>query len=389
MNQSITRPPSSRPIKPVAVIASVAMMAVLVPLALMSAASATPECWNTWGSLDKSSSGAGPDIGEVTGVRVGSHDCWDRVVVDLNADAPGFRVGYRDEVSAPGSGEAVAVDGGARLELIVEAPGYDDNGNAPIAQSELDGLRFTGRSTLRDVTLAGSFEGRTTFGIGVRARLPYRVFTLDGPGEGSRLVIDIAHRWPPEPDGNGPGFAREGATINVVGVSAGDRLNVRSSPGVGNPIAGRLSPTEAATLTGAEAMVGRHLWYELTMPSGVGGWSSARYLAYAGRTDDATAEYLAGRDPSVVGVDATMKRLGRKVAEFHASTEPASRIVMTVAPSSGDLSEVTYDVIGIGDDSVLGFRLHVFANKVDGSYRLKSIERTLLCDRGVDGGICV
>jgi hypothetical protein len=32
-------------------------------------------------------------------------------------------------------------------------------------------------------------------GLGVRARLPFRVFKLDGPGEGSRLVIDVAHQW--------------------------------------------------------------------------------------------------------------------------------------------------------------------------------------------------
>jgi hypothetical protein len=29
----------------------------------------------------------------------------------------------------------------------------------------------------------------------VRARLPFRVFSLAGPGAGSRLVIDVAHRW--------------------------------------------------------------------------------------------------------------------------------------------------------------------------------------------------
>jgi hypothetical protein len=29
----------------------------------------------------------------------------------------------------------------------------------------------------------------------VRARLPFRVLTLDGPGAGTRLVIDVAHRW--------------------------------------------------------------------------------------------------------------------------------------------------------------------------------------------------
>ena len=32
-------------------------------------------------------------------------------------------------------------------------------------------------------------------GLGVRARLPMRAFVLDGPGDGTRLVIDVAHRW--------------------------------------------------------------------------------------------------------------------------------------------------------------------------------------------------
>ena len=42
---------------------------------------------------------------------------------------------------------------------------------------------------------AGSFEGYTSIGLGVRARLPFRVFMLDGPGTSSRLVVDVAHRW--------------------------------------------------------------------------------------------------------------------------------------------------------------------------------------------------
>jgi hypothetical protein len=45
------------------------------------------------------------------------------------------------------------------------------------------------------VAWAGSFEGQTTLGFGVRARLPYRVLTLAGQGQGTRLVIDIAPRW--------------------------------------------------------------------------------------------------------------------------------------------------------------------------------------------------
>ena len=38
-------------------------------------------------------------------------------------------------------------------------------------------------------------ESQATIGLGVRARLPFRVFTLTGPGSGSRLVVDVAHRW--------------------------------------------------------------------------------------------------------------------------------------------------------------------------------------------------
>jgi hypothetical protein len=38
-------------------------------------------------------------------------------------------------------------------------------------------------------------RARLTLGLGVRGRLPFRVFTLDGPGAGSRIVIDVAHRW--------------------------------------------------------------------------------------------------------------------------------------------------------------------------------------------------
>ena len=53
----------------------------------------------------------------------------------------------------------------------------------------------SGYRTLRDVVYGGSFEGYTAFGVGVRARPPFRVFTLAGPGNHSRIVIDVAHHW--------------------------------------------------------------------------------------------------------------------------------------------------------------------------------------------------
>jgi hypothetical protein len=58
-----------------------------------------------------------------------------------------------------------------------------------------DQLDAGGYRTFEDLVWAGSFEGQSTFGLGVRARLPFRVLTLEGPGAGSRLVVDVAHRW--------------------------------------------------------------------------------------------------------------------------------------------------------------------------------------------------
>jgi hypothetical protein len=56
----------------------------------------------------------------------------------------------------------------------------------------------TGYRTFRQVAWAGSSEGISSIGLGVRARLPFRVFTLAGiPGSatGTRLVIDVANSW--------------------------------------------------------------------------------------------------------------------------------------------------------------------------------------------------
>jgi len=45
---------------------------------------------------------------------------------------------------------------------------------------------------LRQVAYAGSFEGQTTTAIGVRARLPFRVFATGDRGY-RHIVVDIAH----------------------------------------------------------------------------------------------------------------------------------------------------------------------------------------------------
>jgi hypothetical protein len=92
-------------------------------------------------------------MGEVLGVRTGRHECYDRLVIDRAPDA--------QFTAQPG-------------QEIANVAGY---------------------STFREVAYGGSFEGYTTIGLGVRARLPMRAFTLPGPGNGDRFVVDVAHHW--------------------------------------------------------------------------------------------------------------------------------------------------------------------------------------------------
>lgn len=153
-----------------------------------------PYCGLVWGSLPET---ADPfSAGTVTDVRSGRHECFDRLVVDVDGDPAGYRVGYVDEVAAEGSGRPVPLRGGSFLRVSVKAPAYDEQGRSTYTPADPDELvDVDGYDTFRQAAWAGSFEGRTTIGLGVRARLPVRAFVLDGPGGGSRVVVDVAHRW--------------------------------------------------------------------------------------------------------------------------------------------------------------------------------------------------
>ncbi|MBA3339795.1 MAG: hypothetical protein H0T54_08670 [Geodermatophilaceae bacterium] len=177
-------------LKWIAVAATVAAVALVAP----SAAQAAPYCGITWGSLDKSAGTLSPD--PLIDVRAGRHTCYDRLVMDFAGSPAGYTVRYVSSVPEQATGNPIPLRGGAFLEIALQVPAYDANGNAtynPANPNEL--VNVSGYSTFGQVSFGGSFEGYTTIGLGVRARLPFRVFTLAGPGTGSRLVIDVAHRW--------------------------------------------------------------------------------------------------------------------------------------------------------------------------------------------------
>ena len=149
-----------------------------------------------WSSLPKS--GGSPRTAPLIAARTSRHGCYDQVVFEFNGRASGYRVQYGDPVTqAVGTKMAPYMAGGALLTVVLLDP--DNNiqtGAITYAHRSGDHVANVLRyRTLRDVMYGGSFEGYTTFGVGVRAKLPFRVFVLEGPGTHSRIVLDIANHW--------------------------------------------------------------------------------------------------------------------------------------------------------------------------------------------------
>jgi hypothetical protein len=167
--------------------------ASVVPVAASSASAApAPYCGITWGSQLKTATTT-TALPELTNIRAGRHNCYDRLVFDVRGgNVTGYSVQYVTVMARPGEGQVVVpLRGGAKLSVTAHVPAYDDVGQStyrPANRAEL--VNVTGYRTFRQVAWAGSFEGESTVGLGTRARLPFRVFTLPG-----HLVVDVAHAW--------------------------------------------------------------------------------------------------------------------------------------------------------------------------------------------------
>jgi hypothetical protein len=185
-------------------------------------------------------------------------------------------------------------------------------------------------------------------------------------------------------------FPYEDAELAVVGVEADDVLNVRAAPGVSYEIVAELDPlADGIRATGHNrSLDDDSIWAEIEV-DGTTGWANTAFLAQLGDTDDITSRvYPNTADRPVAD---TMVQLGEEVARDVAGADASSvDIVVVDGPSVGDLGEITVDITGYRDDSVLGDRLRIFAVEEGGeSFRLRTIEATTLCRRGVSDGLCV
>ncbi|MFI9589471.1 hypothetical protein [Nonomuraea sp. NPDC052265] len=130
----------------------------------------------------------GLDPAVVTGVRYATHDGYDRVVIDLKGDIPGYKVKWVDEFLEDGSGEPMGVHAGAYLQLtLFPANAHDDDGRptwkgGPVYPAHL--------KNVSDVVRTGDFEGRVGIGLALARKAGFRVKEQSAP---SRLVLDVAH----------------------------------------------------------------------------------------------------------------------------------------------------------------------------------------------------
>ncbi|HEY2765348.1 MAG TPA: hypothetical protein VGJ13_15260 [Pseudonocardiaceae bacterium] len=156
----------------------------------------------TWGTGTRQS--ALTSTAALYQARIGRHDCFDRVVFDVNGPgAVGYRVGYVPVVGEEGSGRDIPVPGGAALEVVVNAPAQgtsqDTSGHQPGVVFAPSGQYLYGPAglaswgALRAVRSAGSFEGQSSFAVGVRDKLPFTVTTSVDGNQIAHVIVDIAH----------------------------------------------------------------------------------------------------------------------------------------------------------------------------------------------------
>ena len=124
---------------------------------------------------------------QLTGISVGRHPTFDRIVFRFSGGRPSARVRYVTRVVQDASGRPLALRGRSFLRIVFQpARAHRANGSGTTAPRTITPLF----PTLRQLKVAGDFEGVVSFGAGLSKRAGFRVFTLTNP---QRVVVDVAH----------------------------------------------------------------------------------------------------------------------------------------------------------------------------------------------------
>jgi hypothetical protein len=180
----------------------------------------------------------------------------------------------------------------------------------------------------------------------------------------------------------------QGVEAGVVGVPAGDSLNVRATPGPGGDVIAQLAPLARGVLpTGHNRLLPANGMWAQVEADGVTGWVHTAYLGHLGRVTDATTELYPDSESKPAA--RTLRGLVVRVVDDLTRRSPDLRVTVVDDPR-GDRPTFTVDVTGAEDDSGIGAR-YLFHTQADaGGVTVSTVESTALCRRGVtEDGLCV
>ncbi len=148
------------------------------------------------GATDPARAGVDAPTRLLTDVRVGVHDCYERVSFELkpqggDADGPvGWKAAYEPgPITEDASGKTVPVKGAAYLVVHMNASGVDlTRADAPATYTGPASIEAAGATRIQQVRRTGDFEGVLTWVIGLDRQRPFHVTTQDNP---ARVVVDV------------------------------------------------------------------------------------------------------------------------------------------------------------------------------------------------------
>ena len=208
-----------------------------------------------------------------------------------------------------------------------------------------------------------------------------------GDDDGSGGDDDDPSALPGEPFTIGP---RAGEALDVVGVRHDDVLNFRALPDATAAIVATAAPLETSVSivsSGEGRLLTRSLWWKVTV-DGDEAWANFTFLGQLGQQSDVSAELLAEL-PSTTYTD--LDELADDLAAIRSDgPEPLAEVAAPVTRFDSDAGEAVIDIVGIGDDAVKGERyLLTFDIVGANTYELVEARRTVICGRGVSGGLCL
>jgi hypothetical protein len=166
-----------------------------------------------------------------------------------------------------------------------------------------------------------------------------------------------------------------GDRLGIIGVATGLPLSLVPTPGITSGGL-ELTPTEEGLVAaGVARQVGEVVWEQMRF-GGDDGYLPRSTVAFIGEPEDVTHLYSGVSDDAV-------RDLGYQIA---AEIE-AARIVLVAEPAP---NEVVYDVVGMEDDTIAGYRIRVVADGAGDELTPAVVERTPLCTSGVSAeGLCL